>query len=163
MDKIPSIVFLLICFLFSVRGMRAYLRTGLTSELIQMIGLVMIVLSFLVRGHVLPIMGFVIFNIGYIVAVTFESNIRKEIRNQTSFIDRLVGNVPKILDATRVQSLQDRVIGIASGVICLICSLLVYKRLTTHELTDIVFVIPMACAGVFFILFFLLRKNRHAK
>ena len=89
----PFIIFLALGVL---RCLRIYSRTGLNAEMVKAAGILIVIASFSIGGVVFPVIGFIIFNIGFIMAVTFENAFRKELFSQITLTEKLLGDAPKI-------------------------------------------------------------------
>ncbi len=160
-EKILTSVFLLLGVMFLIGTLRTYLRTGLKGELLRTTGILISLLSYFMSKFILGIIiGFVIFNIGWIMLVTVEHDKEREIFRQTTIIDRLIGNVPIIRDRKDFARTYNKTLGVLTGVICLLISFLFIKKLEGFEIERMIFIGILIVAGVFFIVFSLVKgKN----
>jgi hypothetical protein len=152
--------FTVLCFLFFVRGIYAYLRSGLNGELIRSIGILIFIFGSLIDKTVLEVFGFIVFNIGWLILATYENQARKEIYRQTTVAERLLGKLPRKQNQSKSQTTYDKVIGIVTGIICLLTALTYYKRTNTIDITDVLFIGMLGFAGVFFIIFSIFKKTQ---
>ncbi|MEW6296037.1 MAG: hypothetical protein AB1467_07185 [Candidatus Diapherotrites archaeon] len=152
-----KVIIIVIGLLFSIRGGKIYLRTGLKGELIRAIGIILIMISYHVDDIILGIIGFVIFNVGWLILVTFEGEICKEIYGNVRIYDRIIGNFPQLLDEREVRA-ASKTIGIVSGVLCFISAFEFYKRLESSDIIDIVNIVILIMAGILFVTYFILKK-----
>jgi hypothetical protein len=145
-----------------LRCLRIYSRTSLNAEMVKAAGLLIMIASFSIGGVVLPITGFIIFNIGYIMAVTFENAFRKELFSQITLTEKLLGDVPKFKYAKNITTAYkyNRTVGLITGGCCVLMGLFYFKRLTKYEITDILFPGMLFFAGIFFVVFSALQKTR---
>src|SRR5208283_2866298 len=99
MSEDPDIyIFEAFVFVFSLREIRVFLRTCLKGELVRTIGMLILLFFGMLENYQWgAIAGFVIFSIGWIILVTFENDKRNKIFRPLNYVDRLIGNVPKIL------------------------------------------------------------------
>ncbi len=67
-----NIPFAVLFALLVLRCLRIYFRTGLNAELVQAAGILIVIASFSLGGVMLPIVGCTVFNVGLMIAVTFE-------------------------------------------------------------------------------------------
>jgi len=144
-----------------LRCLRIYSRTGLNAEIVKAVGLLIMIVSLSVGSDVLPIIGFIIFNIGFIMAVTFENAFRKELFSEMTWNEKLLGDVPKIKYEKSIATTYqyNKTMGIITGVCCVLLALFYFKRLTKYEITDILFPGMLFFAGIFFVLFSVLQKK----
>jgi len=158
-----DVAFLILGVLILLRCMRIYERTRLNGELVKAAGISIVILSLSFKGVILPIIGFVIFNVGLLMAATFEYAFRKEVFGQLTFKERIIGDVPRI--RYRKYSLDNkynysRTMGILTAIVCILLGLFFYKRLTKYEMTDLIFPALLLFAGIYFLVFFVLQKTR---
>jgi len=157
-DKILTYIFLTLCALFLIGTFRTYLRTELKGELLRTIGIVILLVSYLISDSILGmIIGFVIFNIGWIMLVTVENDKQREIFRQTTIIDRLIGNVPIMRHRKDFPDTYKKGVGILTGIICLLISFIFLKKLKTFEVGEITFIGILIMAGIFFIVYSLIK------
>jgi hypothetical protein len=157
-----SIPFIILCFLGALRGIRIYSRTGLNAELVKIAGILILISSFSIDNSALAIIGFVVFNIGFIFEVTIENAFRKELFSQITFTDKLIGDVPRLQygRTATTKYKYNKSIGLVTGLICLLLGLIYYQRLTKKEITDLIFPGLLAFAGIFFVAFSILQKEK---
>ena len=155
----PLIVFLVLGVL---RCLRIYSRTNLNAEIVKAAGILIMIASFSIGGVVLPVIGFIIFNIGFIMTVTFENEFRKELFSRVTFTEKLLGDVPKIKYSKNITTTYkyNKAVGLITGICCILFGLFYFKRLTKYEITDILFPGMLFFAGIFFVLFSALQKSR---
>ena len=163
MSEDPDIyIFEAFVFLFSLRGIRVFLRTGLKGELVRTIGMLILLFFGMLENYQWgAIAGFVIFSIGWIILVTFENDKRNKIFRPLNYVDRLIGNVPKILpeNENAVSMKYNKIIGVLSGIAFLLTALILYKRLTTFNVIETSVITIMALWGISFIIFYLFKKS----
>lgn len=159
MPNIVSSFFLTVVCLALIGRLRIYLRTGMKGELLIAIGGVILVLGVLIDNMFLGIGGFIIGNIGLIILATIEHDMRKEIYRQTTLIERLTGNVPKFRLGASSPRTYNRKMGIISGILCIVIALIYYKRQTTSQMIENVFILMLTFSGIFFIVYSLLKKD----
>lgn len=142
--------------------LRIYSRTGLNAEIVKAAGILLVIASFSVGGVALPVAGFLIFNIGFIMAVTFENEFRKELFSRVTFTEKLLGDVPKIKYQRSITTTYkyNKTTGLITGGCCVLLSLFYFKKLTKYEITDILFPGILFFAGIFILVFSALQKTR---
>jgi hypothetical protein len=155
----PFIIFLA---LGVIRCLRIYSRAGLNAELIKAAGILLMIASFSMSGIALPLAGLIIFNVGFIMAVTFENEFRKDLFSRVTFTKKLLGDVPKIKYEKNITTTYkyNKTTGLITGVCCVLLSLFYFKRLTKYEIIDILFPGMLFFAGFFFVLYSALRKTK---
>ena len=153
MNHITSVFFVIFVCLLLIGRFRIYLRTGLKGELLITIGGTLLIFGFILDNILLEICGFIVLNIGLIVLTTIESAMRKDIFGQTTVLERLLGNVPIIKKSQYRMPVVRKDIGIYTGIVCLILSIVLYKKLTTYDILEITFIGILASSGIFFIVF----------
>lgn len=159
MEKLLTNIFLLFCIVFLIGTFRTYLRTGLKGELLRTTGILILLSSYFMSNFLGMIIGFIIFNIGWIMLVTVEHDKKREIFRQTKIIDRVIGNVPMMIDRKDFPRIYNKTLGVLTGVICLLISFLFIKRLDGFELERAVFIGILIFAGVFFVFFSLVKRK----
>ena len=150
--------FIFLCFLFFVRGFYAFQRSGLNGELIRAIGILIFIFGYFIDNTVLEVIGFIVFNVGWLILATYENQARKEIYRQTSVIDRLLGKFPKKQNQAKSQTAYDKLIGVVTGIMCLLSALTYYKRTASLDIADVLFIGMLGFAGIFFVIFSLFKK-----
>lgn len=163
MNHITSVFFVIFVSLLLIGRFRIYLRTGLKGELLITIGGTLLIFGFILDSIVMEICGFIVLNIGLIVLTTIESAMGKDIFGQTTVLERLFGNVPTIKKNQYRMPVVRKDIGIYTGVVCLILSIVLYKKLSTHGIYEITYIGIMVSAGIFFILFSIFRGTPRGK
>ncbi len=145
-----------------LRCLRIYSRTGLTAEIVKAAGILLVIASFSFGGVALPVAGFIIFNIGFFMAVTFENEFRKELFGRVTFTEKLLGDVPKIKYERSIATTNkyNKTTGLITGVCCVLLSFFYFKKLAKFEITDILFPGILFFAGIFFLVFSALQKTR---
>lgn len=163
-ENVINLILVVICcsFLF-LRGVRIFFRTGLKGELVRTIGILIFLIFYIMDNYKGQVAGFVIFSIGWLVLVTFENEIRREMYRQTSIIERLTGNMPKIQPENVISSKYNKTIGILTGIVCLLIAMTMYKRLMTAGVIEIIFIGVLAMGGILFITFNLFKKSGQHK
>jgi len=121
---------------------------------------VIIVIAYIVNSYILAIISVIIFHVGWIILGTFEYGIRREIYYRTTFVERLVGDIPQIIDRKAFPTIYPKTIGIITGIMCFLTAFISYARLKTFSTTDMVFMGILLFWGIFFIIFSLLRNNK---
>jgi hypothetical protein len=116
-------VFLAFCVFFLIAALRTFVRTGLKGELLRICGVVIFLFSYAISNIILGIVGFIIFNIGWIILVTIEHDKRKEIYRQTTFFYRLIGNVPLLREERIFPVAYKPIIGIITGICCILIAI----------------------------------------
>jgi len=143
-------------FLVSIRGIRVYLRTGLKGDLIRSLGIFIFMLSYYVDDIILGIIGFVIFNVGWMILVTFEGELSKEVYGQVTIYKRIIGDFPQILDDKASRNTY-KVMGVTSGVLCLLTAFEFYRQ-KRNDIIELVEIGVLIFAGILFISYYLLKK-----
>jgi len=146
-----------LCLLFSIRGVRAYLRTGLKGELIRGVGIGILMISFLGEDITLLIIGVVISSIGWLILATFESELCQEIYGKATLYKRIIGDFPNLLNDKAYQKAL-KATGVTAGVLCLLTAFEYYissKTISSVEVVNIGFLI---LAGILFLCYYLLKK-----
>jgi hypothetical protein len=159
MTPLLNAIFSTFLLLFMIAGIRIYLRTGLKGELIRATGIMLILIAILIDNTISAIIGFIIFNVGWIILVTFEHDMKKEMYRQSTLIERLTGNVPKMSSSPQIPRTYNKKVGIATGILCLFIAFIYYRKLASSDFVEIVFILILALGGIFFIGFSLLKKN----
>jgi hypothetical protein len=145
--------------LLAMRGLRIYLRSGLKGEIVRTIGILIFIISSIIRNYQWQIVGLVVFNAGWIILVTLEDNTRKEIFRQSTMIERLTGNVPQILSESASATKHNRLIGVLTGICFLLIALTMYKGLSTVDTIEALSIVVLTVGGIFFIIFYLFKKT----
>jgi hypothetical protein len=139
--------------------LRIYFRTGLKGELVLVIGGIIFILGNIINSDLLIICGFLIANIGLIILVTIELGTRREIFRQVSFFDKLIGNVPT-LDRVKIPEIKKE-FSISTGIFCLLISGILFSNMDNYDINKIVILGTLVFAGVFFIIFGIVKKNKN--
>jgi hypothetical protein len=144
-----------------LRCLRIYSRTSLNGEIVKAAGLLIIIVALPVGGMALPIAGFVIFNIGYLMAVTFENAFRKEIYSRITFTQRLLGDVPKSQYGRRIRNTYkfNKAVGLLTGMCCMLLGIYYFKGLSKYDITDLLDPGMLFFAGIFFVIFSMAQKK----
>jgi len=142
--------------LVSIRGIRVYLRTGLKGDLIRSVGIFIFMFSYYVDDIILGIIGFVIFSVGWMILVTFEGELSKELYGQVTIYKRLIGDFPQILDDKASRNAY-KIMGVTSGVLCLLIAFEFYRQ-KTNDIIELVEIGVLIFAGILFIAYYLMKK-----
>lgn len=158
-NKTLVISFMPVAILFVFGLLRAFFRAGLKGELIRAIGILIILIYFFIQKNFLIIIGLIIFNIGWLILVTFENNKRQEIYKSTTAFDRLIGNVP-IINKKEFPKTYEKKTGVIIGIMCLLLSFIRVVTLKNIDSFEITFWGILAFGGIFLVVFSLFSKPK---
>jgi hypothetical protein len=160
--KLLSIIFVPICLFLAIGTFRTFLRAGLKGELIRTTGIVILIVGGFIDNIPMETIGFILFNIGWIILLSFEADKRREIYKQTTIFERLIGNVPLIKDRKGFPKTYKKETGIIVGVVCLLMSFSLINKIKTFDLVEIVYYGILVFAGIYFVVFsFLKGENEY--
>ena len=152
------IIIMTLCF-FLLRGLRIYWRSDLKGELIRASGIALLIFALIIKSWAFGITGFIVFHVGWIILLTIEYEIRREIYQQITLFERVIGNTPQISNRKTIAATYPKAIGITVGILCIIVAFISYKRLETFDVMEIVLNGVLFFGGIFVIAFYLLKKG----
>ena len=153
MDKF---IITFLCVLFSFRGIKIYLRTGLKGEMIRSVGLYLIILSLMFDNIFFAIVGFTICSIGTLILYSFENDKWNENFGFLNMFDRLTGNVQQSLNKSN--SLKSyKLMSLITGGLCLLTAAGFYVKIDNNIINTMEVVI-LFIAGILFIVYYLINK-----
>ena len=117
--------------LVSIRGIRIYSRTGLKGELLIAVAGFIFVLAFQTNDVAMGIVGYVIINIGMLTLYRREKAKWKAIFGKLAYYDKLLGNIPHILNEKESKTTY-KVTGVISGILCLVMAFEFYRRIAIN-------------------------------
>jgi len=144
-----------------LRCMRVYSRTGLKAELVKAVGISIMILSFSTGSILLMIIGIVVFNVGFMIAVTYENAFRKDLFSQITLKQKLLGDVPRLRYSKDIRTTykHNRAISLITASCCFLIAFISYRGLTKHAITDLMYPGLLLIGGVFFLLFSVFKKE----
>jgi len=151
-----SVLFLIIIFLLMIGRIRVFLRTGLKGEFLLVIGCIIFILGNIINSDLLIIAGFIVANIGLIILVSIELGAVREIFRQTSFFERLIGNIRPINRVKTIEAKSKTLI--PTGILCLLLSLILFSSMDNYEINRMIVFSVLAVGGIVFIIFGIVKR-----
>lgn len=145
--------------LLLIGRVRSYLRTGLRGELLVVVGIASLLLSFVARNFIISLVGIALINVGILILTTLELEERRIAFRDTNAWERIIGNISASRDQ---QSNRRRTadLSVPVGIASVILGAIKFYQ-AQSDWTELVVSGALAVGGIWVLISWVLTKIRH--